>query len=72
MKNFFEVDERGIVYQLSRFACGVAPCGGEVVYASNRSEAQNLWNRFKNGERYLKRDLWISGEPYPYRNVIHE
>ena len=38
-KYFFEIDKRGIVNQLSRFASGIAPCGGEVVYDLNKKEA---------------------------------
>ena len=70
MKNFYEVDERGCVYQLSRFACGKAPCGGEVVYAASHNEAQNLYFRYRNGEQTLKRNLWLANDPYPYKNVI--
>lgn len=70
-KYFFEIDERGIINQLSRFACGIAPCGGEVVYASNKKEAQELYFRYLNGEHWLKRDLYLSNECYPYHNIIH-
>ena len=69
-KYFFEVDERGIVNQLSRFACGVAPFG-ETVYAESKAEAAKLASRYRLGEYWLKRDLYIHGETYPYRGVIH-
>lgn len=68
---FYEVDERGCVYQLSNLACGHAPFG-ETVYAASHAEAAELYFRYKNGERDLKRDLWIDGEHNPYKNVIHE
>lgn len=71
--NLYEIDYvRGSVQQLSRFACGSAPTGGEVVYASNRSEAQELWLRYRNGERCLKGTIMIEGQDYPYRNIICE
>ena len=70
-KRFFEVDERGVFYGLSRFACGQAPCGGEVVYASSKSEAEALYYRYRNGESSLNGTLWLNDEDYPYRNIIH-
>lgn len=69
-KRFWEVDERGAFCELSRFACGRAPCGGEVVYASSKVEAEDLYYRYRNGETSLKGTLWIPNEDYPYRNVI--
>ncbi len=72
MKNFYEIDERGIVTQLSKLFCGVAPCGGEVIYASNKHEAQMLYFRYKDGERNLKGEVEVEGQDYPYRNIIRE
>ena len=73
MMHFYEVDPiRGIVCQLSRFFCGVAPTGGEIVYAANRSEAQELWFRYRDGERNLKGAVMIDGQDYPYENIICE
>lgn len=69
---FFEIDDRGITTQLSRLACGIAPCGGTVVYANSTTAAQELYFRYHNGEYQLKRDLWLPGEHNPYKNVIHE
>lgn len=69
-KKFWEVDERGVFYELSKFACGRAPCGGEVVYAHSKAEAEDLYYRYRNGETSLKGTLWIPDEDYPYRNVI--
>lgn len=71
--NLYEVDPiRGIVCQLSRFACGSAPTGGEVVYASNSSEAHELYFRYRAGERNLKGTIMVEGQDYPYRNIICE
>lgn len=73
MMHFYEVDPiRGGVYQLSKFFCGTAPTGGEVVYASNSIEAQNLWFRYREGERNLKGTVMVEGQDYPYRNIICE
>lgn len=72
MMKFFEIDERGITNQLSPFFCGIAPCGGEVVYAATRSQAQELYFRYKNGETNLKGEVLVDGQDYPYRNIIRE
>ena len=69
---FFEIDDRGITNQLSVFFCGVAPCGGEVVYAETRSQAQELYCRYKNGETGLKGEVFVDGQDYPYQNIIRE
>lgn len=68
--SFWEVDERGVFTELSRFACGVAPCGGEVVYAHSKEEAVDLYYLYRNGETSLKGTLWLPNDDYPYRNVI--
>ena len=71
--NFYEIDTvRGTVYQLSKFFCGVAPCGGKVVFAANHSEAQELWFRYRDGEYDLKGTVFVKGQDYPYRNIICE
>lgn len=67
---FWEVDERGVLTELSKFACGHAPCGGEVVYAASKAEASDLYFRYLNGEYSLKGTLCLASEDYPYRNVI--
>lgn len=71
--NLYEIDViRGTIHQLSVFACGVAPCGGEVVYAANRNEAHELWFRYRNGEYGLKGAIMVDGQDYPYYNIICE
>jgi hypothetical protein len=73
MMHFYEIDTtQGIVCELSKFFCGTAPTGGEVVYASKSSEAQELWFRYRNGEKNLKGTIMINGQDYPYRNIICE
>ena len=69
--HFYEIDPiRGGVYKLSKLFCGAAPTGGEVVYTSNRTEAQNLWFRYREGERNLKGTVMVDDQDYPYRNII--
>ena len=68
-KKFWDVSS-GSVVALSPFTC-IAPFG-ETVYAETRSAAQELYFRYRNGEKSLKRDLWLPGEDTPYSGVIFE
>lgn len=71
--NFYEIDTaHGTVHQLSPLFCGNAPCGGEVVYAANSNKAQELWFRYRDGEKDLKGTVFVDGQDYPYKNIICE
>ena len=61
---FFDVDAYGSIAELSPLAGGMAPTG-ETVYAKSRADAQELFNRYRNGDRWLKkREVEINGEIY--------
>lgn len=69
---FFEVLEGYPVSQLSRLACYCGPCGGDVVHAKDEKDALNLWLKYRNGARYLMRDLYLKNEDYPIKNIIYQ
>lgn len=66
----FEVSPSGLTNELSRFFCGVAPTGGTLVIAKDRHTAFLLYNRWKNGARYLMGTYY--GYKYPIKNVIFD
>ena len=70
MKNFYEVNDKGIVVRLNKYSCGCS-ANGEVVDASSAKEAANLYHRYISGEYDLKDTLYIRDQLYPYRNIIY-
>lgn len=71
--NFYECsrDYPGAV-QLSPFFSGVAPLGEEVVCAKSSFEAMNLFNRYVNGENFLKSTLYgVIGDKNSLNNIIY-
>ena len=68
---FFDIDNRGIVTQLSELAGGFSPLGLNVVYAKDRIEAFALYQEWRHGCSYLRRDLYLSDRSSPVKNVIH-
>ena len=67
---FFEVDERGCFYQLAAWQGSTAPLGGDVVMAENRSEAEDLYQRYRSGETALKQTILVPGYETPCKNII--
>ena len=70
MKSFYEVNERGMVVQLNRWACGCSP-NGNVVYASSPKEAADLNHRYMNGEYGLKGEVIVMDELDPSGTLVY-
>ena len=70
MKSFYEVNERGMVVQLNRWACGCSP-NGNVVYASSPQEAADLNHRYMSGEFGLKGNICVVDEFSPEGMLIY-
>ncbi len=69
-KKFFEIDERtSTAVALAPWQGGVAPTGGQVVYAASDKEASDLYRRYKAGERYLRRTIH-GDDGHVWKNVI--
>ena len=70
---FFEVDERGCVYQLAKWQGATAPTGGAVVMAKSHSDAVDIYQRYRNGDTFLRRkSIEIPGYDSPCKNIICE
>lgn len=70
MKSFYEVNERGMVVQLNRWACGCSP-NGNVVYASSPQEAADLNHRYMSGEFGLKGNICVDDEFSPEGMLVY-
>lgn len=69
-KQLYEVDEKGIVNQLSVMSCGIAPAGGILVAAVSPHDAQIRANEYKNGKRPLRTAYNVTGFDYPIKNCV--
>ncbi len=69
-RKLFEVDERGIVSELSTFSCGIAPCGGTLVAATDRNEAANLFQEYRIGNIQKATAYNVDGFDYPIKNCV--
>lgn len=70
---FFEVDERGCISQLSKWQGVTTPTGGAVVMAKSHSDAVDIYQRYRNGDTFLKRkSIEVPGYASPCKNIICE
>lgn len=70
MKSFYEVNERGMVARLNRWACGCSP-NGNVVYASSSQEAADLNHRYMSGEYGLKAKVCVIDHLSPENTLVY-
>lgn len=77
MNKLYEVQESGIINQLSAYSCGIAPTGGHLVCAESESEALKKFFAWKAG-RLPKQTMYgfrfpdsIDDRPYPIKQVIY-
>lgn len=69
---FFEVDERGCVSPLAAWQGCSAPASGTIVMAKNHSHAVELYQRYRDGDTFLKRNVNVPGYSNSCKNIICE
>ena len=70
MKKLYEVDERGIISELSIFSCGVAPCGGILVASESRLDVPEIVLQYRLGHKQLGTVYGVKGFDYPIKNCL--
>lgn len=75
MKKLYEVDERGIISELSVFSCGVAPCGvapcgGILVASESRLDVPEIVLQYRLGHKQLGTVYGVKGFDYPIKNCL--
>ena len=70
MKKLYEVDEKGIISELSVFSCGVAPCGGILVATDNRLNIPEIVLQYQLGNKKLGTVYNVKDFDYPIKNCL--